>query len=175
MSTDYRPRPGAVPTAVVEDLAKLPPVAVFTSPSLRSAIDTAAAHHTRSPQLELPNPPTKSARIRIHYLNSRCVGVGAARILLPVNCALRTRPPVLAGMQPFHADVAITSAFNGLPSVFDLTAPLDEVPPTWGIKSMSRRCVGPERASILRFPASAEKQACRAFPDPGLRHCDVDS
>jgi hypothetical protein len=48
-------------------------------------------------------------------------------------------------MQPFHADVAITSAFNGLPSVFDLTAPLDGVPPTWRIKSMSRRCVGPER------------------------------
>ena len=54
MSTDYRPRPGAVPTAVVEDLAKLPPVAVSTPPSLRSAIDTAAAHLTRTPQLELP-------------------------------------------------------------------------------------------------------------------------
>lgn len=45
-------------------------------------------------------------------------------------------------MELFHADVAISSAFKGLPSVFDLTAPLDGVPPTWRIKSLSRRCVG---------------------------------
>lgn len=42
-STDYRPRPGAASTAVTEDLAPLPPVAASTSPSLRSATDTAAA------------------------------------------------------------------------------------------------------------------------------------
>lgn len=50
VSTDYRPRPGAAPTAVMEDLASLPPVAASTSPSLRSATDTAAALLTRSPQ-----------------------------------------------------------------------------------------------------------------------------
>ena len=50
VSTDYRPRPGAASTAVTEDLAPLPPVAASTSPSLRSATDTAAALLTRSPQ-----------------------------------------------------------------------------------------------------------------------------
>ena len=39
VSTDYRPRPGAASTAVADDLAPLPPVAVSTSPSLRSATD----------------------------------------------------------------------------------------------------------------------------------------
>ena len=57
-------------------------------------------------------------------------------------------------MQPFHADIAITSAFNGLPSVFDSTTPLDGVPPTWRIKSTSLRCVGPEQLSELRFATS---------------------
>ena len=53
VSTDYRPRPGADPTAVTEDLANLPPVEASISPSLRSTIDTAAALLTRSPQSEL--------------------------------------------------------------------------------------------------------------------------
>jgi len=59
VSTDYRPRPGAAPTAVMEDLATPPPVAACPSPSLRSTIDTALV--TRSLQSELPNPPTKLA------------------------------------------------------------------------------------------------------------------
>ena len=47
---DYRPRPGADPTAVTEDLANLPPVEASISPSLRSTIDTAAALLIRTPQ-----------------------------------------------------------------------------------------------------------------------------
>ncbi len=59
--------------------------------------------------------------------------------------ALRSRPPEWFGLEPLHADVAITSAFHGLPVVLDLTAPLDGVSPTRRIKSMSLRCVGPEQ------------------------------
>ncbi len=66
--------------------------------------------------------------------------------------ALGTRPPVLAGLEPFHAAIAIIFAFNGLPSVVGLTAPLDRLPLTWRIKSMSLRCVGPEQLNQHRFP-----------------------
>lgn len=49
------------------------------------------------------------------------------------------------GLQPFHADVAIMFAFIGRPFAFGLTAPLDQVSPTWRIKSMSLRRAGPEQ------------------------------
>ena len=77
-STDYRPRPGAASTVVAEDLAPLPPVAVSTSPSLRSATDPPphSSHRLRS---GAGNLPTKSARVRICCLDSRCVGVADVR------------------------------------------------------------------------------------------------
>ena len=53
-------------------------------------------------------------------------------------------------MEPFHPDVAIMFAFNGRPPVFGLTAPLDQELPTWRIKSMSLRRVGPERKTGCR-------------------------
>lgn len=40
--------------------------------------------------------------------------------------------------------VAISSTFNGLPFAMGLTAPLDRVPPTWRVKSISLRRVGRE-------------------------------
>jgi hypothetical protein len=60
-------------------------------------------------------------------------------------CGLRTRPPELFGLKPFHANAAITSPFHGIPSVVYLTAPLDGVQPTWRVKSISRGCVEPTR------------------------------
>jgi hypothetical protein len=66
---------------------------------------------------------------------------------------LMIRPPERFGLERFHAAVAITSPFNRLPSAVELTAPLDGVPPTWRIKSMSLRRVGPEQGSELRFLA----------------------
>ena len=64
---------------------------------------------------------------------------------------LMSRSPEWLGLEPFHADVAITFAFDGRPSVFGLTAPLDQVSPTWRIKSKSLRRVGPTQARQLRF------------------------
>ena len=58
-------------------------------------------------------------------------------------CSLRSRPPELFALEPFHADVSITSKFNGLPFAVELTAPVDGVQLTRRIKSMSLRRVGP--------------------------------
>ncbi|MEI6541524.1 MAG: hypothetical protein WCO86_18660 [Planctomycetota bacterium] len=58
-----------------------------------------------------------------------------------------------------YIDVAITFAFNGRPFVFGLTAPMDQELPTWRIKSMSLRRVGPEQARQLRFDASVVTDA----------------
>ena len=57
------------------------------------------------------------------------------------------------GRRRFTPGAAITFAFNGRPPVFNLTVPLDGVPPTGRIKSRSRRCVGPTRAR--RYPLLA--------------------
>ena len=67
---------------------------------------------------------------------------------------LMSRSPEWLGLEPFHADVAITFAFDGRPSVFGLTAPLDQVSPTWRIKLMLRQRVGPTRARQVRFHSS---------------------
>ena len=61
--------------------------------------------------------------------------------------ALMTRPPEVFGLEPFHADVAISSAFNGLPS-------------SWRVKSMSRWCVGPVVAGSMPLPALVATTAC---------------
>ena len=69
-------------------------------------------------------------------------------------CSLRTRPPEQDRLERFHADVAVTSAFNGLPSVVGLTAPLDRVPPTWRIKLLAApvcRTGAVKRNLISRF------------------------
>ena len=58
-----------------------------------------------------------------------------------------------------YIDVAITFAFNGRPFVFGMTAPLDQELPTWPIKSMSLRRVGPEQRSELWFAASVETRS----------------
>ena len=55
-----------------------------------------------------------------------------------------------------YIDVAITFAFNESPFVFGLTAPLDQELPTWRIKSMSLRRVGPEHATGMQFLGAVE-------------------
>ena len=50
-----------------------------------------------------------------------------------IDCALRTRPHVQSGLEPFLADVAITFAFNRLPSAVDPTALFDRVLSTWRV------------------------------------------
>ncbi|RLT19863.1 MAG: hypothetical protein DWI29_04750 [Planctomycetota bacterium] len=74
-----------------------------------------------------------------------------------------TRPPELVGLEPFYVPDAITSAFNGFPSVFGLTALLDGLSPTWRIKSMSRQRVGPTLARKLWFSASVVNGAVKKF------------
>jgi hypothetical protein len=86
---------------------------------------------------------------------------------------LMIRPPERFGLERFHAAVAITSPFNRLPSAVELTAPLDGVPPTWRIKSMSLRRVGPEQGSELRFLAPVvTTDACKGWHVLGAWRCD---
>ena len=59
------------------------------------------------------------------------------------------------------------------PSVFELTAPLDQVSPIWRIKTMSRRRVVPTQAVQIRFHASVvTTDAVEA--DPLAGPVDVD-
>ena len=51
---------------------------------------------------------------------------------------------VCLDLKPYRANAAIASRFNEFSSVVKFTAPLERVPPTWRIKLLSRRRVGPE-------------------------------
>lgn len=79
----------------------------------------------------------------------------------------------LFGLKPFHADAAITFRLIEPSSVVELTVSLEQVPPTWRIKLMSRQRVGPERRSELPLPASiVTTEECRRSLVPAVGRSD---
>ncbi len=73
----------------------------------------------------------------------------------------RTLPTELFGLETFIAGVAITFPLHGLPSVANLTAPLDEVPPARRVKSKALRGVGPTRACEFPFATPVVTEAAK--------------
>lgn len=65
----------------------------------------------------------------------------------------KVTPSLVVWLKPFPANVAIIFAVFGGPSVFGLTAPLEQVSPTWRIKSMSLRRVDRCRFTGARLRA----------------------